>query len=347
MPWTLTPETNKLGYQDQVAALPRDLEGYGGQSPSNCWPDGKVIAVSFVLNYEEGAEHTPWNGDQRSTEFLHEDHYHRNPINGRDPVVESGFEYGIRCGLPRLLKLFRTFNWQFTTWACARALEVTAPYGKILVEDGHEIACHGNRWRGTADLAGPDEEAEDCTKSVQRLQAATGRKDVPTGYFTGNGSTYHRHIRSKVHNAMNVPLLYSSDTYAGDVPYYVPSPLALDGEPDEGLLMIPYSLVNNDWRFLAKGNGTGCARDWFELLVADFETLYAEGVAGQPKMMTIAMHSRVLGKPGRIVALKRFMEYIKEREGVWVCTRSEIAEVWREKYPYEVVGPTARVHQKL
>ncbi|KAK4700928.1 hypothetical protein P7C70_g5308, partial [Phenoliferia sp. Uapishka_3] len=375
MVWTASPETNTRSFKDCIAESPRDFVGYGFDTPADCWngakrDDGKKgdpkIVVSFVLNYEEGAEHTPWNGDTRTTEFLHEDHYHRLPTSGekRDNVVESGvilishqakdityppplqFEYGIRCGLPRILKLFKKFDMQFTTWACARALEVTAPYGQILVANGHEIACHGNRWRGTNDLAGPDEEALDIKKSFKRLQDATGLTNVPTGWFTGNGSTYQRHIRAVVHKDMGVPLLYNSDTYNCDLPYYVSSPLALDGEKDEGMLMIPYSLTNNDHRFLvAAGNGVACSNDWFELLKGDFDYLLKEGRAGRPKMMTIAMHNRVLGKPGRIMALKRFMEYVAGQEEAWVTTRAKIASHWREKYPYELVGPTVSMHQ--
>ncbi|KAI5479961.1 hypothetical protein MNV49_002251 [Pseudohyphozyma bogoriensis] len=336
------PENNTMGFQPLGQG--RDFVGYGGETPKDCWPNGAKIAVSFVLNYEEGAEHTIWNDDKRSVEFLFETHFQRTPLQGRrDTVIESQFEYGTRAGLPRILKLFRKFGWKMTLWQCSRALECAPEYTKIMMDDGHEIACHGNRWRNTPDLAGPDEEYADVLKSFDRIQKLTGRQDLPAGFFTGNGSLYHRHIRARAHKARGLPLLYNSDTYSGDLPYWIESPLVVDGDEDEGMLMVPYSLTNNDHRFLCKGNGVAASADWYDLLKGDFDVLYQEGVEGQPKMMTIAMHNRVLGKPGRIMALKRFMEYIATKPDVWVCTRSEIAQVWREKYPYKKVGVTHAV----
>ncbi|GAA6014125.1 hypothetical protein JCM10207_006104 [Rhodosporidiobolus poonsookiae] len=347
MVWLATPETNTSGFKDSVAAVERDFLGYGFDQPRDCWPNGAKIAVSFVLNYEEGAEFTTWNGDDRSNEFLFEEHYVREPVkNKRDMLVEQGFEYGIRQGLPRLIKLFDEFGWKFTIWACARSFEVTGFYPKLLADKGHEIACHGNRWRGTMDLAGPDEEAEHVRKSFKRLQESTGRKDVPTAFFTGNGSTYHRHIRARVHKELGVPLRYNSDSYSGDLPYWVQDPLTFDGDEDKGMLMVPYSLTNNDHRFMVKGSvGTSSAMDWFDLLKADFDTLYREGERGHPKMMTIAMHNRIVGKPARARALKRFMQYVASKDDVWVCTREEIAQRWKEKFPYEEVGLTAQLHK--
>ncbi|BGP14764.1 hypothetical protein JCM10213_004297 [Rhodosporidiobolus nylandii] len=342
------PEFNTGGYKKIIEQFPRDVVGYGMEAPGDWLPNGAKIAVSFVLNYEEGAEFTPWNGDDRSNEFLMEEHYHRDALKGRrDVVVEQGFEYGIRCGLPRLLRLFDRFGWKFTTWACARSFEVTGFYPKLLAEKGHEIACHGNRWRKTNDMTGPDEEAEHIRKSFKRLQDSTGRKDVPTAFFTGNGSLYHAHMRARIHKELDIPLRYNSDSYSGDLPYWIPSPLALDGDVDSGMLMLPYTLTLNDHRFLVKGaTGTGSARDWTDLLIGEFETLYAEGQAGHPKMMTVAMHNRVLGKPARAMALRRFMEHIATKPDVWIATREQIAAAWQEKFPYSEVGPTRDLHAK-
>ncbi|WVQ83403.1 hypothetical protein IAT38_005544 [Cryptococcus sp. DSM 104549] len=325
---------------------PRDFVGYGLDKPTEQWPGGKKIAVSFVLNYEEGAEHTPWNGDDTSCAYLHELHYDRPETKGgkRDILVEEMFEYGIRSGLPRLIKLFRQYGWKWTTWACARAFETSGDYPKMLADDGHEIACHGNRWRIHGQST--EEEKEHINKSFDRLQATTGLKDVPTGWFLGNGSARQKLVRSQVHKDRGVPLLYCSDTYAADTPYWIADPDAVaNGGEDNGMLMIPYSLCTNDHRFfVSQGAGVSAPEDWFELLQGEFDQLYEEGIAGQPKMMTIAMHNRFVGKPGRIMALKRFMAYIATKPDVWVCTRSEIAAHWREKYPYEKVGPTFNMH---
>ncbi|GAA6041998.1 hypothetical protein JCM8097_009137 [Rhodosporidiobolus ruineniae] len=334
----------------------RDFVAYGFDTPENCWPDSKKIVVSFVLNYEEGAEHTLWNGDAHSEGFLNETACHRGAKQGRrDLYVESMYEYGTRAGLPRLLKLFKKFGWSWSTWTNARALEASAYYGKFLVDGGHEIACHGNRWATQTELwqdpsplklitgkPGAEEEAAHVAQAIDRLRAATGLQNVPTGWYYGRGSTAHKHILAKVHRDKGVPLLYSSDTYTDDVPYYTENPLTLDGEEDTGLLHIPYSLTNNDHRFYIKGAGASCGDDWFDLLKAEFDYLRQEGLEGRPKMMTVAMHSRIIGRPGRIRCLKRFMEYVAEHDDAWVTTREQIAAHWRKEYPY--TGPTSQLH---
>ena len=153
-------------------------------------------------------------------------------------------------------------------------------------------------------------------------------------------------VRAEVHRERNVPLLYCSDTYGADTPYWVQDPYAaVHGGEDKGMLMIPYSLCTNDHRFfVAEGPGVSKPDDWFDMLRAEFDQLYEEGKAGAPKMMTIAMHNRFVCKPARFMALRRFMKYVSEKEDAWVCTRREIAAFWREKYPYEKVGATDRGH---
>ncbi|KAI0477490.1 hypothetical protein GGR56DRAFT_411310 [Xylariaceae sp. FL0804] len=325
---------------------PRDYVGYGFEPPKVLWPGNKLIAVSFVLNYEEGAEHTPWNGDDQSCDSLHELHYSRPATSGgkRDGLVEDMFEWGTRQGLPRLIKLFRKYGWKWTTWTCARAFEATPTYAKLLADEGHEIACHGNRWRihGTNKA----EAKAHIHKSFDRLQATTGLGDVPTGWFGGGMPIHTKLARAEVHRERDVPLLYCSDTYAADTPYWVRDPYAaVHGGEDKGMLMVPYSLCTNDHRFfVAQGPGVSKPDDWFEMLKAEFDQLYEEGQAGAPKMMTIAMHNRFVCKPGRIMALKRFMAYVATKPDAWVCTRREIAAHWREHYPYEKVGPTDQRH---
>ncbi|GAA5860427.1 hypothetical protein JCM8547_000301 [Rhodosporidiobolus lusitaniae] len=336
---------------------PRDLTGYGFDSPRDCWPNEKKIAITFVLNYEEGAEHTLWNGDKRSEPFLNETASFRDIKWGqRDLFVETQYEYGTRAGLPRLLKLFKKFGWSWTTWTNARALEASAYYGKYLVEGGHEIAAHANRWADQRELyeengplklitgkPGPEEEAAQVAQGIDRLRAATGLQDVPTGYYYGRGSLYNKHIIHKVHREKGVPLLYTSDTYADDVPYYTESPATLDGEADDGLLNIPYSLSNNDHRFYIKGAGFSNGQDFCDQLIAEFDYLRREGLEGKPKLMTIALHSRIIGRPGRIAGLKRFMEYVAKHDDAWVCTRQEIAHHFRQEFPYSGT-PTRLLH---
>ncbi|KAK4689463.1 allantoinase, partial [Tremellales sp. Uapishka_1] len=325
----------------------RDYVGYGLEQPSDCWPNGAKIAVSFVLNYEEGGELSLWNGDDRSIKGLHELCSDRDAqIGRRDFLAESMYEYGIRQGLPRLLKLFDKYGYKFTVWMVARSAEVTGMYPKLVADMGHEIACHGNRWS----VPGQDyEEAKwHINTSFDRLQAATGVKTAPTAWFMANSTMDTKLARAEVHRDRGVPLVYSSDAYAADTPYYTQDPLVVRGEEDHGLLLVPYSLLNNDVLFMADGNhGVGKADDFFDLLKADFDYLYAEGDRGHPKMMTIAMHSRVIGKPGRAMALKRFLKYISTKPDVWVCTREEIANQWRERFPYEKEGMTAALHAEV
>ncbi|RXK37205.1 hypothetical protein M231_05495 [Tremella mesenterica] len=323
---------------------PRDFVGYGLEQPTNPWPNGAKIAVSFTHNYEEGGESTLWNGDDRSIASLHELLPNREAqIGKRDFLVESMYEYGARQGFPRLLKLFDKYGFKFTTWVVARAAEVTGPYPKLCADLGHEIACHGNRWSVPGESF--DEAKWHINRSFDRLQKATGLTDVPTAWFMANSTLDTKLARAEVHKERGVPLLYHSDTYATDTPYWIQDPLVVKGEEDKGLLSIPYSLCNNDacW-FSPIGHSWYNADDCFDQLKTDFDYLYAEGQRGTPRMMTIAMHSRVYGKPGKTMALKKFMEYISSKPDVWVATRREIAEAWRKNHPYEKEGPTANLH---
>jgi len=330
----------------KVFLPPRDFVGYGLEKPKgDVWPKGAKIAVSFVLNYEEGAEHTVWNGDEHSEPFLNEANYYRNRAEGkRDMYTESLYDYGIRAGLPRIIRLFQSFSYPFTLWLNSRAIETSAQYGPILVGMGCDMAAHGNRWITQTELSGPEEEAAHVRQGIERIQKASGKQDVPSGWYLGRGSLYSKHVISKVHKEMGVPLLYCSDSYADDLPYWVEDPLSLDGEEDKGMLMVPYGLVNNDHKFYSKGAGASTAVDWFNILKGDFETLYSEGQDGEPKMMTIALHSRLIGRPGRLAGLKKFLEYITAKDDVWVTTRADIAKHWREKFPYETVGAQRLVH---
>ncbi|KAM0747464.1 glycoside hydrolase/deacetylase [Meredithblackwellia eburnea MCA 4105] len=342
------PEFKKPS-KDFISYAPeRDFVGYGEDSPKDCWPNGKKIVVSFVLNYEEGAETTIWNGDPASEPTLHELSYQRPVRKGkRDLVVESMFENGIRTGLPRILKLFKKHNMPFTMWCCPRALEHSPSYIPHLIEGGHEFACHGNHWRRHGFFEGPDDDAAHVREGFEKFEKLLGPGKGPSGWYIHAHSLAHKHIRAKVHKEKGIPLLYCSDTYTGDLPYYISNPLFVDGseKKDEGLLMIPYNLVNNDHRFITPNfAGFGASTDWFDLLKGDFDMLYAEGEEGKPKMMTVAFHQRIIGVPTRVMALKRFMEYISTKADVWVATREDIAKHWRAKYPFEEVGITRNMH---
>ncbi|KAK0469051.1 uncharacterized protein EV420DRAFT_5915 [Desarmillaria tabescens] len=264
----------------------RDFVGYGWDTPQDCWPNGAKIAVSFVINFEEGGESTLANGDEYSEGYLHEA-FHKAPLKGkRDQQLETMFEYGIRQGLPRILRLFDQYDYKFTTHAVARAIEVCPQYGKLLPKLGHEIACHGNRWRSFY-TASPEEEAAHVSEGIDRLQRLTGDSSVPSGWYLGRGSNQSARIIAREHFKRGLPLLYSSDTYADDLPYWVESPLASEGIEDEGLLMIPYSLDCSDHRFLCKGSGWSSSDDFFWHMKETFDYLYEEGLEGRPKMMTI------------------------------------------------------------
>ncbi|KAK0220939.1 hypothetical protein EDD85DRAFT_779806 [Armillaria nabsnona] len=314
----------------------RDFVGYGWDTPHDCWPNGAKIAVSFVINFEEGGESTLANGDESSEAHLHEA-FHKMPLKGkRDQQLETMFEYGIRQGLPRILRLFDQYGYKFTTHAVARAIEVSPQYGKLLPKLGHEIACHGNRWRSFF-AASPEEEAAHVAEGIDRLQHLTGDNSVPSGWYLGRGSNQSARIIAREHYKRGLPLLYSSDTYADDLPYWVESPLASEGIEDEGLLMIPYSLDCSDHRFLCKGSGWSSSDDFFWHMKETFDYLYEEGLEGHPKMMTIGLHNRIIGRPGRFRCLQKFMAYISQKPDVWVARRDDIARHWREKYPY--TGP--------
>ncbi|KAM0746464.1 glycoside hydrolase/deacetylase [Meredithblackwellia eburnea MCA 4105] len=325
---------------------PRDFVGYGVDSPADCWPNSAKICLSFVLNYEEGAEHSPWNGDGVDTfsePYLNETSFHRQELHGRrDSLIESMYEYGTRSGFPRILKLFQKHGFTFTTWANARALEVTPRYAKMLVDSGCEVACHGNRWIFVEELGGPAEEAAAVNHAIDRLQASTGLTDVPSGWYYGRGTLYNKYIIAKVHRDRGIPLLYTSDSYADDIPYYTEHPFTLDGEDDSGLLNIPYTVTTNDLRFLCDGAGFSAGTDFFNHLKSEFDQFYKEGLAGRPKMMSIALHSRIIGHPGRFKALQSFVEYVSKIPDVWVANRKDIAQHWRSKFPYE--KPTRLTH---
>lgn len=293
----------------------RDLVGYGGQPPHPRWPGGARIAVQFVLNIEEGAESCILNGDARSEAYLHE-LPGRPPRTGeRDWSVEGMYEYGSRAGVWRVLELFNTRNLPLTAFAVGRSLELNPEIGHALSAAGHEVAGHGYRWLDYQNVP-EEEERLHIRLTFDIIERICGR--CPVGWYTGRVSQNTRRLLSE-HGG----LLYVSDAYNDDLPYW------LAGLPPQ--LVIPYTLVNNDARFLLP-NGFSSGGDFLKLLTDAFDLLWQEG-GKHPKMMSIGLHGRIIGHPGRAMALARFIDYVQGHDSVWICTREEIARHWIAEHP--------------
>lgn len=297
----------------------RDLIGYGANPPKAQWPGGAYIAVNFVMNYEEGGEHTVLNGDKRSEVFLNEVPGGPPTENARNVNMETMYEYGSRAGFWRLLRLFDSRNIKVTVFAVGRALELNPEAAQAMVKGGHEVASHGYRW---IDYAFVDEATErrDNQLAIQAIEKATGRK--PRGWYTGRISENSWRLAFEAGD-----FLYNSDSYADDLPYWI-----LD-DNNKPQLILPYTLDVNDMKFSVPPGFTS-PDGFFNYLKDCFDTLYEEGKDGTPKMMNIGLHNRLIGKPGRFKALERFVDYILSKEKVWITTREEIALHWRKVHPY-------------
>ncbi|KAK3660770.1 hypothetical protein LTR56_000528 [Elasticomyces elasticus] len=313
--------------------FPRDLVGYGRHPPDAQWPKGAKIAVSFVINYEEGAERNVLNGDSVSETALWEQ-IDRPPREGERAInAESDYEYGSRVGIWRMLNLFEAHKMPITCYAVGQALEKNPAVAQALKEGGHEIASHAYRWIDYHDMP-PELEKEYIVRQLEVLKRLTGQ--YPVGWYYGRLSPKSRGLVHEVYKEMRTPLLWESDSYCDDLPYWVDVPAEKDSEKPEGMLMVPYTYDNNDLKFHS-ATGAFSPQQFFEYLQGAFDTLLAEGQAGEPKMMTIGLHCRIIGKPGRFQALKRFVEYISSKPAgqAWVTTRVQIAEHWRSTYPYQ------------
>ncbi|WP_461480699.1 allantoinase PuuE [Porticoccus sp.] len=293
----------------------RDLVGYGGRPPHPRWPGEARLAVQFVLNIEEGAERSILNGDKESESYLHELPGRPPRMGERDWSVESMYEYGSRAGVWRILELFRARNLPLTAFAVGRALQLNPEIGRALAAAGHEIAGHGYRWIDYRDMP-EDEERRHIRQTIEVIERICGQR--PLGWYTGRVSHNTRRLLREEGG-----FLYSSDTYNDDLPYW------LAGAPP--LLAIPYTLVNNDVRYLLP-TGFSSGEDFFQLLKDAFDLLWLEGET-QPKMMSVGLHGRISGHPARAMALARFLDYIQEHDGVWICRREDIARHWISQYP--------------
>lgn len=299
-----------------MADYPRDLAGYADAPPDVQWPGDARLALSIVLNYEEGGERCVLHGDDASESFLSE-------LSGAEPrkgarhlSMESVYEYGSRVGVWRLRSLFRRYKVPVTVFAVGMAAEKNPQAVKALFDDGHEICSHGYRW---IDYQHVDEEVEreHMDKAVSAIETITGEK--PAGWYTGRTGPNTRRLVAE-HGGF----LYHSDDYSDDLPFW-------DLQYDKPQLVIPYTLDANDMRFCsAAGFVTGDS--FYTYLRDSFDVLYAEG-ADRPRMMSVGLHCRIAGRPGRFGAVERFLKYVRSHDQVWIARRADIARHWQRQHP--------------
>ena len=293
----------------------RDFIGYADRPPVVVWPDEARIAVNFCINYEEGAELCVLNGDNRS-EVRVSDVAVETRIGGRDLNIESSYEYGSRVGYWRLLRAFTERGLKATVnlvglagWQNPRAL-------RAMIDAGFDLQPHGWRWFDYNDLEA-SAERECIRNSIEQVRQLTG--EPPLGYYAGLPSLNTRRLIVEEGN-----FLYDSDVYNDDLPYWSPD------YPE--LLLVPYSLDTNDSKFSRSDHDYQLGNEFFTYLKDSFDILYAEGKT-QPKMMTVGLHARLIGRPGRIGSLHKFLDYVLGHEQIWVCRRDDLARYWAEHYP--------------
>lgn len=301
---------------------PRDLRGYGRLPPHAHWPGKARIAVQFVLNYEEGGENSVLHGDAGSEQFLSE--MSMPPaFPARHLSMEGIYEYGARAGVWRLLREFEKRGLPLTVFGVGMALERCPEVSAAFVELGHEIACHGWRW---IHYQGIDEttERDHMRRGMETIERLTGER--PLGWYTGRDSPNTRRLVADFGG-----FAYDSDYYGDDLPFW------LQVRKTDGALaphlVVPYTLDANDMRF-ALPQGFSHGDEFFEYLRDTFDVLYAEGDEA-PKMMSIGMHCRLLGRPGRMRSLQRFLDHVESHDRVWVAQRIQIAEHWRQTHPFD------------
>lgn len=301
----------------------RDMRGYGANPPDPKWPGGARVAVQFVVNYEEGGENSILHGDKASEAFLSE-------IVGAAPWpglrhwnMESIYEYGARAGFWRLHRMFTAAKIPTTVYGVASALARSPDQVAAMQAAGWEIASHGLKWIDYREHA-PEDEERDLKEAIRLHTEVTGSR--PTGWYTGRTSVNTVRLVAKEGG-----FAYISDTYDDDLPYW----LDHDGHGNAILpqLIIPYTLDANDMRF-ATPQGFNTGDHFFAYLKDAFDTLYAEGKAGQAGMMSIGLHCRLIGRPGRALGLQKFIDYVKSHKKVWFPRRIDIAEHWHKTHPY-------------
>jgi len=300
---------------------PRDLVGYGRSPPHAQWPDGARIAVQFVLNYEEGGESSVLHGDRASEQFLSEI-VGAPAFEARHLSMESTYEYGSRVGVWRILREFERRKLPLTVFGVAMALERNPDATAAFVALGHEIACHGWRWISYQNV---DEatEREHMRIAVDTLRRLVGH--APAGWYTGRDSPSTRRLVVE-HGGF----VYDADCYGDDLPFWTEVRTSTGHSVPH--LVVPYTLDTNDMRF-ATPQGFNTGEQFFAYLRDAFDVLYAEGDE-RPRMLSVGMHCRLLGRPGRFAALRRFLDHVERHDRVWVCRRIDIARHWVERHPY-------------
>ena len=293
---------------------PRDMSGYGPTPPAAQWPEGAKIAVQLVLNYEEGGENNLLHGDGQSEAFL-------SDIAGAQPWpgqrhwnMESIYDYGARAGFWRLHRLFTELNIPATVYGVASALARSPEQVRVMQDAGWEIASHGLKWIEYKD-ATPEDEAADMAEAIRLHTEVVGTP--PRGWYTGRCSEHTVRLAAETGQ-----FVYVADSYADDLPYW------MEFETRDQLI-VPYTLDANDMRF-ATPQGFNAGDQFFSYLKDSFDTLYAEG----GRMMSIGLHCRLIGRPGRAAALQRFIDYVQSHEGVWFATREAIADHWTQTHPH-------------
>jgi allantoinase len=290
---------------------PRDLIGYGANPPHPHWPHEARIAISIVLNYEEGGEHCVLHGDASSETVLTDVGGDALP-NARNLNVESNFEYGSRVGFWEIMRMLRARRIEATIYAVGMALERNPEAAAEIVRSGFEVACHGQRWIDYQFVA-EDVERADMLRNIDVITRMVGHR--PLGWYTGRPSPNTRRLVGEIGG-----FLYDSDAYNDDLPYWT----LVCGRPQ---LVIPHSFDTNDSR-LQRGGDFSTGEDFFIYCRDAFDWLYRSGIEGRPRMMTISLHNRIIGRPGRIGALARLLDHIQRHDAVWLCNRTAIARHW-------------------
>lgn len=293
----------------------RDFLGYGENPPNPRWPNSARVAVQFVLNYEEGGERTVDEGDAHAEIFLSEI-VNASPIPARHISMESLYEYGSRVGVWRVLRLFREFEIPITVFAVAQALARNPGVAERCMADGHEICSHGYRWLDYQTVP-EDVEREHVREAVRVLTELTGQR--PLGWYTGRTGPNTRRLVAEEGG-----FVYDADDYNDELPFWT-------HVADKPHLVVPYTLDANDMRF-ATPQGFNAGDQFFNYLRDSFDVLYEEG-ATSPKMLSIGLHCRIVGRPGRFAALRRFVEYVRGFDDVWFARRIDIANHWRTHFP--------------
>ena len=301
----------------QTEGPSRDLIGYGPTPPHAGWPDGARVAVNFVINVEEGSEYAIAEGDGRNEFGLAEADGGRVPPGSRDLAMETMYEYGSRVGIWRLFRLFQARRLPLTAFACALALERNPQIAEEIAARDYDVCCHGWRWIEHFTLTAMEERGQ-IARAVGSIARTTGKP--PRGWYCRYGPSVNTRRLLVEHGGF----LYDSDAYNDELPYWTED----FGRPH---LVVPYTLDCNDVKFASRGNiATG--DQFFSYLKAGFDVLWAEG-AERPRMMSVGLHPRLIGRPSRAAGLARFLDYLLERDKVWVCRRLDIARHWIERYP--------------